>query len=188
MMFDLSRKIRRTSHPSDTALRCGWVCAAMAHHEHRHVVANTPEAVTSAHAAVLTLSMDTGPLLLPFWHPTSTVEYMLTLVIIAALGVIAEYCATMSRTAATLPTVVALDDPAKRRLFQENSRRDEPQRVTCLSLVLHATSITLNFVLMLLAMTLNVGIIASVVFGLAVGRTLWGGVGARAVSGAESCH
>ena len=160
----------------------------MAHHEHRRVIVDTPEAVTSAHTAILTLSMNTGPLLLPFWHPTNALEYIVSLLIIAAIGVVAEYCASLSRTAAALPKVTTLDDPAKRRLFEENSRRSEPQRITCLSLLLNTTSITLNFVLMLLTMTFNVGVIASVVFGLAVGRSLWGGVGVRVVSGTESCH
>lgn len=157
-------------------------------HEHRlhaaaeHMVADGARIdasahVRSPHGMVFTFNTDTGPLLLSAWHPHNTAEYAVSLMIIFALGLAAEYCASKSRSA-----LVHEGDPAKRRLFAEQPQLQALSPATSQSMLLHAGSIAINLCLMLLTMTLNAGVFASVVLGLALGRATWGKIGAGSAS------
>ena len=158
------------------------------HHDHRRTVSlsESSSSVPSAstYAGVFSFSIDTGPLLISSWHPRNSVDYCLSLVLIFALGVASEYCASLTR----MPAELCLhdEDSTKRRLFVDG---DQQQKRPLLShqFLLHVVSISINFCLMLLVMTFNVGVFASVVAGVATGRIVCAGNGGGGGS-SESCH
>mmetsp|Transcript_40008 Transcript_40008/g.105751 ORF Transcript_40008/g.105751 Transcript_40008/m.105751 type:complete len:196 (+) Transcript_40008:3-590(+) len=180
-----------------------------AHHGHHHNVEkgsmSTSESASSAGGLTFHMSTDSGALLFTWWRPWSAGSYALSLVAIFGLAWAAGTLTTRvqrgfgwplrSATEALDVQDASSDSPLNAGV---GSPRTQPVRLswtsTTTSITLHAAAIALNFACMLLVMTMNVGVFAAVVLGLAVQRAHdQGNRGAYASvalsgSGADLCH
>ena len=175
------------------------------HHMHQHMAANSAGA---SGMATLHFSTDCGALLVEWWHPRGASQYFVSLVVIFGLAVCAEWLSGKARHRTTSASVrYAADDAlqaSSQPLCLDGEAPTRPRSVAVRSpqgslsrmgqeVGFHAASIALQYALMLLAMTFNVGILLAIVLGLAIGRfsaltaqdALGGGKARTAV---ELCH
>jgi hypothetical protein len=128
----------------------------------------------------LQFSWDPGLLLFSWWHPSTPATYAISLAIIFTLAAASDVLSARAALAAPPllrshgSAVDADEDASSDTPFYDSVRASSAPWITGSVRVfgLHALSISLNFALMLLVMTFNIGVCAAVVGGLAVGRTL----------------
>ena len=175
--------------------------------QHHHVHHHTASADKGSESmATLRFSTDCGALLVEWWHPRSAGEYFASLVVIFGLAVCAEWLSGKARN--RIPSAVrygadeALQASTQPLCLDGEVTRTRPLAVRspqgslsrmAQGVGVHATSITLQYALMLLAMTFNVGILLAIVLGLAVGRCFALAaqdalVGGKARTAVELCH
>ena len=146
-------------------------------------------------------SYDNGPLLFKWWHPRMLMGYLISLVAIFALAMGAEFLGQLSRSHNALSVhgrfLSKTDDgdpgiPLCEQSSKHFNRR-RPLSAYLSTYSFHVVSIAVNFGLMLLVMTFDVGICLAVVSGLAWARTLrigheHGRLGSTHHADVESCH
>ena len=130
-----------------------------------------------------------GPLLFSWWHPQSASAYCASLAAVAAMGMLAEYLAWLSRKGASGNACAPRRDSGEHAAMLHARATDGKQlrRPLLHQCVLHAASIALNLCVMLLAMSFNAGIFVAIVVGSAVGRTALGAPSSSSVT-ADACH
>ena len=146
----------------------------MAHHPH-HAQPAAPEPSASL-AGVLNFSTDCGPLLFPWWHPKTPGSYWLSLGALLVLGALSEWLAARARVGAAQSSV---SPDELTRICDEDMARSKPAPGRTRNLagdlregMLHFVSIAMNYCLMLLTMTFNVGVCVAVVLGITISRTM----------------
>lgn len=148
-------------------------------------------------------------LLFDWWHPTEMIGYAVSLVLIFLLAIAAESLTNLTSRAAHPEHKSSSSRSACGVSDSEELGSDAPlyagtrvksprqQNFKIRECCQHALSISINFLLMLLVMTLNIGVCAAVVCGLAIARTMrnarqgdgrWGLHSAPYQASAELCH
>ena len=146
-------------------------------HRHHSTLGSSSRFDHASRGGGLQFSWDVG-LLFSWWHPTTPATYAISLAIIFTLAVASDVLS--ARAALAAPPLLrshgsAVDEDASSDtpLYDSVRASSTPWLTGSVRACgLHAASISLNFALMLLVMTFNIGVCAAVVGGLAVGRTL----------------
>ena len=174
-----------------------------AHHHHHHGGKHTTQllAETSAPtqmAMTLQWTTDCGPLLVEWWRPTGIVSYCASLALIFGLALATEASrhGRLFGRPADPPPLLGDDALSSEEEMGERQQRRSPRPAPPIVAgswrrrgAQHAASIAAGYALMLLAMTFNVGVIAAVVGGLAMGRAAYEGGGRHgARPPPEVCH
>jgi copper transporter 1 len=161
--------------------------APAAHGHHHHHMHHQPAAAEdgAAAAAVFHFSTDPGPLLFAWWHPQSSAAYAASLGLVFALAALTELlpaCIPAATRHATTVSAAHGDDTLSVSLCREDSAAATRKAVvlrarsslasTARECALHALAAMLHFALMLLVMTYNIGIVAAVVLGVALSKTM----------------
>ena len=147
-------------------------------HRHHSTLGSSSRFDHASRGGGLQFSWDVG-LLFSWWHPTTPATYAISLAIIFTLAVASDVLSARAALAAppllrSHGSAVDADEDSSDTPFYDSVRASSAPWLTgsVRACGLHAASISLNFALMLLVMTFNIGVCAAVVGGLAVGRTL----------------
>ena len=149
--------------------------AAVTWHRHEGVSHNHPPHAAH-HAMTFHLSTDCV-LLFDWWHPTTTLQFTLSLVAIFCLCIFSEWLSAYSHRI-NLPSSCSHFSERIQLVKPSSSfvSRPEPALSAFASirpLALTAASLGLSYGLMLLTMTFNAGIFCTVVIGISMGRVFF---------------
>ena len=139
---------------------------------HVHHASSSHQHSGHAHMTMAFSQSSDVVLLFDWWHPTSPLSYLCSLVVVFAACLLSEWLRWND-------TLTSTDRSEHRPLFGSDSsaavsRKPVPSLARQGHLVgRHVGTIGLNFAIMLLVMTYNAGVFVTVVGGLAVGRVLF---------------